>query len=300
MTGICIPKLLAKLDGTFGCKVVVKKTNDGAHKISFEKKTVLDLIRDFFSSPEVMKKSRATAVTALRQIATQLGDLPDSRFSMLVARYESTDDAINFKEVRSALNISIAPRGIILPPVVYALDHADDFQVDQDDDFANEIERVLNYDGCREPDLQEVKVSIFEAPAPPQGLVRTSVPTYRNTREQFEEIYRYRLGESIHKKTYKIEMVRDPDGTVSDDNLAALAETTVEIERITKIPLFVSDDGIDDEEFRVLSGRLDSAFVSYLTNHRNPYAHGPEADVQKVKAEINELQAEYGRTFLRI
>lgn len=275
MTEICIPKLLAKMDGTFGCKIVVKKTNDGAQKISFEKKTVLDLICDFFSSREVMRKSRETAVLALRQIATQLEEPPNSQFRNLVAKYESTAEAIDFKEVRKALNISVATLNMRLPPVVYS---------EQDNDDWTEIHRILRYDDCREPDLEHVSFS--DKPTAQQEPVNSTLPTYsktkstaaqkpviesaspyRNTREQFVEIYRHRLGESIRNGTYEMEMVRDPDGVVSDDNLAALAETKVEIEKLIKKPFSLSIVGEDYEEPHNITQRLELAVLDYVSEH---------------------------------
>lgn len=108
----------------------------------------------------------------------------------------------------------------------------------------------------------------------------------QSEKEEFEKLYMYRIGECIRNKTYSVELVRGPDGDVSDDNLDALAETILSVEWLTKKPVFVSFAEKDDTKFRAISNRLDSAFIGAIAEQGNPYAPERAIDLETVKREM--------------
>jgi hypothetical protein len=179
-----------------------------------------------------------------------------------------------------------------------------------DSDVMQEIDDFLNYKGVNFDKLISGRGNDLESTPESAGQLKAGVlaDTGTNTttsapkkffpkgfsnsaseKEEFEKIYRYRIGESIRNNAYKIELVRDADGDVSDDNLEALAETMVAIEWLTKKPISVSCGEKDAAEFKAISDRLDTAFICSIAEHGNPYAPEPVKDLDALKKEVEEL-----------
>jgi hypothetical protein len=126
-------------------------------------------------------------------------------------------------------------------------------------------------------------ISSFEEPSISEISHIKKIANQWPARKDFEIIYRERLDENIAKGCFWVKIFRDPDGVISDENLAVLAETVIEKEKIHRVRLAISIPQDDEEEYKKISARMDSAVLDYLEDHEKFVKLVPETDFEAVK-----------------
>lgn len=291
MSAICLPKLINQMDGFFGCNVSIEKSKEGEQEFSFKKKTLFDLIKNIFSSSDSVKTDREATVQALKAVSTHLDPEFKSKLDTLVEGYESGKANIDFKEVRKVLRSSLPRNSTKFPPVVYSKNASvggglwgrTEFQASKTSETSNfvSIKPLAStpaiYQSTREKEFEKLTARW------------TVVPTTQD----FKIIYQQKLVASIFEKIGTIEISCDPDGTVSDENLAILAETIIEKEKETGNRFRVSVTKEDYEEFILISERMDQAFVDYAAEHGKYRNQELEQDFAKLQSELFQSRSQY-------
>lgn len=315
MSAICLSKLIDQMDGLFGCNIIVKEASGVVHGFSFEKKTLFDLIKDVFCSAGNIKKNRVSTIHALKTISNHLDTKFDSQLKKLVSKYEAENVDVDFKEVREILKNALPQYSIKLSPIIYSksasvsknLWSSSEYQALKTAKMSNFVEiKPLTSAPAKSARIEEfekltavwkIEAEFDATPYVSQAISFSTGPESNKVKwpikQGFEETYQQRLDASICKKTYNTEKFYVPDGVVSDNNLAVLAETTVEIEKTTKNHLCTSVV----EKFRKISKESDLSLLECIADHGE--AKGQESepetetDFKILQAELNELIACY-------
>jgi hypothetical protein len=280
MSAISLPKLINQMDGFFGCNVTVEEFTGGLHEFSFKKKTLFDLIKDVFSSADNVKANREATVQALKAVSTHLDPNFKSRLDTIVEKYESGEVDVDFKEIRNLLKSSLPQYSMRFSPIVYSkhtsvgegLWRPAEFQTLKTSETSNFVgirplaSTPATYKYAREEEFEQCTARwtiVVDADAATDLSEKTSQSKKPDAEEidpskerYFETIYRQRLTASISGQSYKMEIFHDNAGTVSDENLAMLAETIVESEKEPGQHFSVVKGNKDDEEFRKIQSEI--------------------------------------------
>lgn len=293
-----------------------KKLTEKSRGTYLRKNNLFDSFGNFFSSVDNIKTNRSMTIQALKTISSHLDGKINKQLDTLVARYESEKTEIDFKEVRKVLKNVLPRYSIRFAPIVYSKNasisgnlwgHCQ-FRALNTLEMSNFVEvkplasTSVTYKSAREEEFKKFTASWEiknEFNVETYGYKKISsskspevVKIDRLTAKEFKTIYQHRLETSVSEQTEKIELLYDPDGTVSDENLAMLAETIVEKEKETGKRFFVSITEKDEEEFKVISEKMESAFVDYIAEHGKARSLAPRKDIKRLQSEFSQSSAQ--------